>query len=366
MKKQFAIIGVSGFGKHHLEQLRLLAVAGIADIAAAVVINPDETVEQLELLRGFNTRIYASTEEFFRQEAGKIDVVCIPTGISSHEVLTLGALGAGMNVLVEKPASGSVASVERMIAAEKASGKFVAVAFQHAYAPEIRCIKRLILSGVLGEVKHLAAKVCWPRPDDYYRRNNWAARREVNGVTILDSPLNNACAHHMNLMLDLNGKNISATSSATTVSGSVWRGRPDIEMFDGCDLTFALDNGVNAEVMFAHSCAERQDPEVKVICSEAEILWTKDFWRIVKNDGSEFASGKCFHPGGAMFRIVASKIDDPSVPVYTLVNALEHTRCVELLDKSCPIETVPAEYRDGVYCVAGTAERFAARFAAVK
>ena len=106
MKAQVALIGVSGFGKHHLMQLQKLVETGKIDLAAAVVINPEEVAEQLEVLKKLQTRVYPDAETFFRNEAGRIDLVCLPTGIGSHEFLTVSALEAGMNVLVEKPASG--------------------------------------------------------------------------------------------------------------------------------------------------------------------------------------------------------------------------------------------------------------------
>lgn len=362
MKSQVALIGVSGFGKHHLMQLQKLVETGKINLAAAVVINPEEVAEQLEILKNFQTRIYPDAAAFFHSEAGKIDLVCIPTGIGSHETLTTGALAAGMNVLVEKPASGSAVSVERMIAAEKNSGKFAAVAFQHAYAPEIHYLKRLLLSGRLGKITALSTLVCWPRKDEYYQRNLWAAKRAVNGVQILDSPLNNACAHYLNMLLFLSGRTAAASAAAVSVTGSVWRARPEIEMFDACDVDFVLDNGATAHVMLAHCCETQINPHVKIICENAVIKWDTFNWSVTDNDGAMIASGTVVNPGEAMFKLVTDKIFAPDVPVYTLANALEHTRCVELLDRSCPIENIAASYVDGLYRVAGLEQRFMEKF----
>jgi len=362
MKSQIALIGVSGFGKHHLMQLQKLVETGKIDLAAAVVINPEEVAEQLEVLKNLQTRVYPDAETFFRNEAGKIDLVCIPTGIGSHEYLTVSALEAGMNVLVEKPASGSAASVERMIAAEKNSGKFVAVAFQHAYAPEIHYLKRLLVSGRLGRIKSSAVVVCWPRKDEYYQRNLWAAKRAVNGVQILDSPLNNACAHYLNILLFLSGKTAASSAAGASVTGNVWRARQEIEMFDACDVDFVLDNGSSAHVMLAHCCATQINPHIKIICENAVIKWDTFNWSVTDNDGAAIASGSVVNPGETMFKLVTDRISDPGVPVYTLTNALEHTRCVELLDHSCPIENIAADYIDGLYRVAGLEQRFMEKF----
>ena len=92
MKAKVALIGVSGYGQVHFEQLRKLADQGILDLSAVVVINPDQVQKQLEILARYGSRIYASTEEMYRDLSGKLDLVCIPTGIAFHEPMTVEAL----------------------------------------------------------------------------------------------------------------------------------------------------------------------------------------------------------------------------------------------------------------------------------
>ena len=367
MKKQCAIIGVTGFGLHHFDQLLRLADAGLAEVAAAVIRTPAKAAAQLEELQKRHTRIYATAEELFASEAGRIDLVCIPVGIDAHETLTVSALKAGMNVLLEKPAAGSVAAVERMIAAEKAAaGKFVAVAFQHAYAPEIHFFKRLLLSRRFGGIRRSGVLVCWPRDDEYYRRNSWAAKRSVRGVPVLDSPLNNACAHYLNLLLFLHGATPYRCAAATGVAGTVLRARPDIEMFDACDVDFTLSDGAKTRILLAHCCRENFTPRLRIVCDGATFTWNNNSsWDVTANDGTVVASGTAIHPGAAMFRLALDRIDDPATPVYTLENALEHTRCIEMLDRTLPITPAEAEYREGFYAVPGLEARLAAKFAEV-
>ncbi len=362
MKKQIALIGVTGFGQNHLANLLKLAGDNLVDIAAAVIINPEQAADTIASLQEYQTRIYPDADTFFAAEKGKIDLVCLPTGIDSHESLTLAALSAGMNVLVEKPASGSEESVKRMIAAEKASGKFVAVGFQHAYAPEIHFLKRLILSRRIGRIVSSSVYACWPRDDVYYARNSWAAKRSHRGVQVLDSPLNNACAHYLNILLFLNGEKQYTTAGAESVTGKVMRARPEIEMFDACDVTYTLDNGREARVMFAHCCKERINPKAKIVCENAVIRWSNSGWSVINNDGSVLAAGTPMQPGEALFRTVINKLDNPLEKVYTLQNALEHTRCVEMLDRECPICDVESVRENGIYCVPGLEAGFTAVF----
>ena len=159
MKIRVAIIGISGYGLVHFEHIRKLADQGKVELAAAVVINPDQVQKQLEILKNYNTKIYASPQEMYADFSGKLDLVCIPTGIAFHEPMTIEALRNGASVLVEKPAAGSVADIEKMQKAEKeAKGKFVAVGFQHTYARELQFIKRYLLTGRLGAIRNITVK----------------------------------------------------------------------------------------------------------------------------------------------------------------------------------------------------------------
>ena len=362
--KKVAIIGIAGFGRSHLQLLLPLADAGLVELAAAVVRTPAKVPEGMEQLRRRGTKIYPTAEEFFAAERGAIDLVCIPAGIDAHEPLTVAALAAGMNVLLEKPAAGSADAVERMMAAEKASGKFVAVAFQHGYAPEIQFFKRLLRSGRFGRILGSATMGIWPRGDVYYSRNSWVARRAVRGVPVLDSPINNAFAHYLNLLLFLNGPTLPASARATAVAGDLLRARPGIEMFDACDLDFTLDNHTGARVMFAHCSDQKHEPELVVRCEKAVIRWHNNAdWTITGEDGATIAAGQAVAPNATMFRVALDRLDHPQTPVYTLANALEHTRCVELADRTCPVLPVPAAPNsDGVYCAPDIPARFAARF----
>ena len=117
-RPRLAVIGISGYGKIHLELARACRDRGEADLVAAVVINPDEEAANVAELRAHGCAIYATHEEMLRRHAGQIDVCLIPTGIHWHVRMTLAALRAGANVLVEKPLAGSldgIAAVQEFV-----------------------------------------------------------------------------------------------------------------------------------------------------------------------------------------------------------------------------------------------------------
>ncbi|MEI3040532.1 MAG: Gfo/Idh/MocA family oxidoreductase [Victivallales bacterium] len=333
MKIKVALIGISGYGRVHFNQMRQLVECGLAEIAAAVVINPDQVQNELAVLREMGTAVYSSTDAMFADFSGKLDLVCIPTGIAFHEPMTVQALSNGANVLVEKPAAGSTVAIRRMMEAERKSGKFVAVGFQHMYAREIQFIKRYLMTGRLGKVKKIVCKGLWPRDDQYYGRNNWAGKiAAADGTPILDSPINNAFAHYLNIQLFLAGETFGNSAHAVAVEGELYRARRTIETFDTCALRFTTENDVLLQIMLTHTVARNGSPTIRVECENGTVYWkVDDSWNICAADGSLLYSGVVEAPHKDMFMDMVRRITGEQTFRCSLSMALEHTHCIELM-----------------------------------
>jgi len=81
--------------------------------------------------------------------------VIISTPVHLHEEMALASFAAGKHVLCEKPLSNSVASCRRILDAARASGKTLAVGFNHRYYPSIKFLKTAIDEGRIGTIDHL-------------------------------------------------------------------------------------------------------------------------------------------------------------------------------------------------------------------
>lgn len=358
------LIGVSGYGRTHFVNLKNLADQGRAELAAAVVINPDQVADELAVMRQLGTEIYSSADAMYENFSGKLDLVCIPTGIALHERMTEQALAYGANVLVEKPAAGSVEAVRRMMAAEKQSGKFAAVGFQHVYAREIQFIKQYLLSGRLGRVKRIAVMGIWPRNDQYYSRNNWAGiLAAADGTPIRDSPVNNAFAHYLNLQLFLSGDCFDCSAHAVSVGGTLYRARESIETFDACALRFRTENGVELISLLAHVSDRNVDPVMRIECERGVVDWqVRNGWSIRSAEGSLLYSGITEQPHTDMFMDMIRKIHGEPVFTCSLAIALEHANCIEMLtEQLTPVVLRQSAHRrepDGQYIIDGLPETF--------
>ena len=83
----------------------------------------------------------------------RIDSVLVATPPDSHLELTLAALEQGKNVIVEKPAFLRSADFASVRAAEARSGRRVLVAENYCYKPLACILRRIVASGLLGELR---------------------------------------------------------------------------------------------------------------------------------------------------------------------------------------------------------------------
>lgn len=130
-KAKVALVGVSGFGNVHYKDIMRAYGAGLVEIPCATVINQDEEAEKCAVLRGCGCEVFNDAGAMFAKYAGKADVCFLPVGIGLHASMSIAAMRAGMNVMLEKPLAATVQEADAIIAAEKETGRFTAVGYQH-------------------------------------------------------------------------------------------------------------------------------------------------------------------------------------------------------------------------------------------
>lgn len=276
-KKRYrvALIGVTGYASIHLKNLFLPALMERLEMAAAVVVNPEQAVRACEHLRSIGCRIYSDVDSMWAEQQGCIDYCIIPTGIAWHRPMTIQALQMGANVLIEKPLAPTQEDVDAIIRAEEAARGFVAVGFQDFYQPYTRAAKRCLLDGDIGEIIRIKTKCLWPRGESYFHRNNWAGRiKDNNGRWVLDSPVNNAMAHYVSLELYFASQAYDEVSSIASIKAELYRVQ-QIENFD--TVAFRAQAATGVELLFwgSHSCLEEVNPLIVVEGTGGRLFWTQ-------------------------------------------------------------------------------------------
>lgn len=97
--------------------------------------------------------------------APDVDVVYVATPVSSHRDYTLRCAAAGKPVLVEKPMAMNAAEAAEMVAACRAAGVPLWVAYYRRALPRFRKVKELIDDGAIGAVRAIRSMHLAPVED---------------------------------------------------------------------------------------------------------------------------------------------------------------------------------------------------------
>jgi len=131
--------------------------------------------------------------------AGGLDVVDICTPTHTHADLACAALGAGLNVVCEKPMARTVEDCDRMIEAAETAGKLLFIAQCIRFWPEYEVLAEMVASGALGAVK--AAKFTRQSPPPTWASEGWLSDPELSGGALLDLHI-----HDVDFILSVFGK----------------------------------------------------------------------------------------------------------------------------------------------------------------
>ena len=345
-KINVAIVGVSGFGNIHYADIMRAYRAGRVRIACATIVNQEEEAEKCGVLRQAGCEVFRNANDMFRHYAGKVDVCFLPVGIGLHAPLSIAAMKSGMNVFVEKPLTATVQEADEIIAASKETGRFVAVGYQHLYQPQVHAVKRAILGGEIGKIQTVKGIGLWARGRAYYTRNNWAGKLQTDNGWILDSPVNNALAHYLNLVCYFGGTTPNEMAEVATLEASLYRANPEIESFDTAFLKMKSTDGLDLLFMTSHVAQENLEPRIEIIGDGGRVTWTQESYTVsipgtpdkqVKMPSEEEIRDN-------IMEAVLNRVHDQNALVVTPERAAVLTRIVNASHSYTPIVPVPKDY----------------------
>ncbi|MFI6299162.1 Gfo/Idh/MocA family protein [Nonomuraea sp. NPDC050790] len=191
---RFGIVGSGVIGALHA---RLIAdMTGTAELVAVA----DNDLERARELAGrHGCAALGSSQELYARDDVDAVVICLPSGL--HADAAVPALKAGKHVVVEKPIDISLAAADRIIAAERESGKSVTVISQRRFEPSFRAVKAAIDRGELGRLTSGTAEVTLWRTQEYYDSGGWRGTWAMDG----GGALMNQGVHAVDLLLALLG-----------------------------------------------------------------------------------------------------------------------------------------------------------------
>ena len=102
-----------------------------------------------------NVKCYPSGAAMVADKSLKLDAVSVCTYNRQHAPCAIEALNAGLNVLLEKPFTVTTEEAVEVIRAEKKSGKILSIGFQPRMDENMKMVKDVVRSGVLGKIYYI-------------------------------------------------------------------------------------------------------------------------------------------------------------------------------------------------------------------
>ena len=261
-----AVIGIHGHGASHVRNAltrgRLVAVIDPRPPAAG---SPAE-------LAGIAW--YADLDTFLAAGIA-VDVAVLCTPLPTHAPMTTTLLRAGIDVLLEKPPTTTMAEFTDLLAVEAETGRICQVGFQSLGSAALAAVAGLVARGEIGEVSHIGVAGTWVRATSYFRRAPWAGKRMLGGRPVVDGVTTNPLAHATATALRL--ANARRVDDVVDIDLELYRAN-DIEADDTSSLVLRSTTGPTIAGALTLCAPVNTDPWVTVYGSAGlvRLFYTRD------------------------------------------------------------------------------------------
>ena len=167
-KIKVGIIGTGWIAESHINSY--LNQPDVEIVAAADLI-PGKAEKKMKQFGVEGCRCYLNHKDMIDNEPD-LDVVSVCTYNTQHAEPTIYALQHGLHVLLEKPFTVTLDEAVEIMKAEKESGCVLSIGFQPRFDGNMQMIKKIVESGVLGEI--------------YYIQTGGGRRRGIPGSTFIE------------------------------------------------------------------------------------------------------------------------------------------------------------------------------------
>jgi predicted dehydrogenase len=265
-----ALVGVHGFGEHHLHNLQRLSGGKLVDLVAVADPNPPAA----GTLPG-TTAVYPDLDALLAADH-RPDIVIVATPIQTHAPLALSVLASSAHLYLEKP---PVASMEDYLQLQKAAGKAgksVQIGFQSLGSHALAALERLAAGEStedfpsIGRLKGISATGRWVRDRAYYSRSRWAGKRSLDGVDVVDGVATNPLAHAIATALRIAGARTAA--DLEPVDTDLYRAN-DIEADDTSVIRTRTTKGLPITCALTLCAAESVEPYVTLHGTEGTAVF---------------------------------------------------------------------------------------------
>ena len=254
---KFSVIGFGRIGQRHAKIVNEIDGAELISVT-------DTNQDQFKGVKDLSLKAvtYSGVSDFIQGDQNQSNVVCIATPNGYHTDYAIQCLKAGYHVVIEKPMGLSTEDCEKVIDAERESGKRVFVVKQNRYSPPSEWLKEVVSNNVLGDVLMVQVNCYWNRDERYYTTSPWRGTRDLDGGALFTQ-----FSHFVDIMFWVFGdiKNPKAVVKNFT--------HPNLKDFDDSGFVqFEFENGGIGSINYSTSCWDtNMESSITVVGSKGSL-----------------------------------------------------------------------------------------------
>lgn len=246
-----AVIGCGRISGHHCDSI--IDVDGIEMIAVC-----DLDIAKANTYRDkFGIKAFNNFHEMLTK-IPEIDVVIIATPSGMHYEHALDIIeNYKKNVIIEKPTFMKPSQVNEVYLKAEEVGVNVFAVFQNRHNKAVSRVLSGIANDELGELRTLAVRVRWCRPQAYYDLAPWRGTFSMDGGS-----LTNQGIHHIDLMRKLGGEVERVISSLRTLGA-------EIEVEDTATAAIEFKNGAVGSLEITTAARpDNYEASISLVCEK--------------------------------------------------------------------------------------------------
>lgn len=205
---KYALIGCGRIATNHVKAV----VNNELEFIAACDLLP-EAIENLLSKHGMekDDSIARYTDyKLMLEEHPEIELVAIATDSGVHAEIALYCIDQGVNVIVEKPMTMSMADADEIIKRSVEKGVKVSVCHQNRFNVAIQEMRQALEAGRFGKISHGSINVRWNRGKEYYDQAPWRGKWASDGGCLF-----NQCIHGIDLLRWMMGDEVEEVYGVT-------------------------------------------------------------------------------------------------------------------------------------------------------
>jgi len=308
-----ALVGAGGIGHAYAQAIGLLDQAelvAVADVRADVG-GPLAQSHHVPLV----------SDALTLADPRQIDLVLLCTPPSTHELLAVAFLEAGVPVMCEKPLAPTRTAGHHIVSAAASTGTLLTMASKFRFVPDVAEARSIVQSGRLGDI--VSAEVAFSAPVDM--RSRWNSQPAISGGGVL---IDNG-THAVDILRYLLGPIESVLATTATLT-------PGMDVEDTAYLLLRTTDDRLASINLSWATDRMTDRYLAVFGTEGslEVGWRGSRYRL-RSDASDVSFGV----GYDKFRALGANVNNTARAIRGLDELL-----VTPLDAIASVAVIEAAY----------------------